>query len=766
MRDRNPLFAVGVVGLLSFASVSLTSSPAAAQAKAEGMLLSKLVSGTLSNIIGNEAGNYLTDLGVFSMIGLGSGTDPVLNAKLDQIINQLNVIQTDIGDLKMDVATLTSTVVAEADLTQLQTLLHDMDDASTAIQSCAQQVGYVAKSPGTDSADQQMHDFALQMVGREAGPCDLSAQFSTIHSRIVTDQSLGGAESAVYTLLARVARNKGLDYEQIASHFIQYAITQREALELIRQAYSALGEADNLKMVLMQPPSDFLNKLRDEEVAFLIATDTFITAGHPPYDTSPAALADAIVQRLESTRAEVTTYSLSILDNAVMLTPSLHPPMGAAVPMADTIMGAVSSYYGMANTTLTAGIDATCLATPPQDGFSFVRPLPNARAGFQLGSSCTLHLERHLAANPGATPTWTVDGRHGTFAIGAPMFLNAATLAQETPMEALALAGDITGRGSGFAAFSVTADGTDPSLVTLAIDLPGQPGALIGAGTAHAFVAAASTPTTWRREPFGPQYPDRYSLASMDGQYLSVGTDGFAALGTTPMWFDFVTTPDGHVELDYDSGVLYVDEQYQNTFHGESPDDVWATSPNLAVGAAAAVQWRVPPDTYRTAPATSLDIGLPCLDPSTGNHIGASFSLGLIGPTIPTTECSDDGLPYVEYIVDLTNADMFDRAFQLKVGAEGTGVTTYNGSAYTSTSVFGLHCYGPTDHIDTVGSTVNAGAMMAGPDATFNFTVPHNGSMTIYCQALDLTGVPASMGVADFIVTPCSGTAGGSCTPY
>ena len=67
-----------------------------------------------------------------------------------------------------------------------------------------------------------MRSFALQMVGREAGPCDLSNQFSIIHTRIVTDQVLGSAESAVYSLLARVARSKGIEFERIASHFIQY----------------------------------------------------------------------------------------------------------------------------------------------------------------------------------------------------------------------------------------------------------------------------------------------------------------------------------------------------------------------------------------------------------------------------------------------------------------------------------------------------------------------------------------------------------------
>src|SRR5581483_8044959 len=107
-------------------------------------------------------------------------------------------------------------------------------DAATSVQLCAQQVALVAQSPGTTSADDQMRAFSLQMVGRMAGPCDLTNQFSIIHSRIVTDQALGSAESAVYTLLARVATNNGIEFERIASHFIQYAITQREALDLIR----------------------------------------------------------------------------------------------------------------------------------------------------------------------------------------------------------------------------------------------------------------------------------------------------------------------------------------------------------------------------------------------------------------------------------------------------------------------------------------------------------------------------------------------------
>ncbi len=746
MRTRLSLGAALVVAMM------LPSARAKAAGKGASQLLGSLAQGTLENVVGNEVSSVLTNLGVFNALGLGSGPDPVLEAQLLQIISQLKTIQADIQNLKTEIATPTSTVIAEGDLVMLQSLLHDMDDAGTNIQLCAQQVALVAQAPGTSAADDQMRSFALQMVGRTAGPCDLTNEFSIIHSRIVTDQVLGSAETAVYSALARVASANGIEFERIASHFIQFSITQREALELIRGAYSALGEPDNLKTVLTQPPSDFLNKLRDEEVAFLVATDTYITAGSPPYDTSPAALADAIVQRLESVPIEATSFSLALLDDETPLTPALHSPSAGAAPvaMSDVIMGAMSSYYGTPDATLTSGI-ASCRATSPTGGFSYVRPFGGVGGGFKIGSSCTLHLERHLARNlpPQVDATWTIDGRQGPSPVGPFALRNAATLADETPAEALALAGDVTGRGSGFSAFTLVADGTDPSMVTLTIDLPAQAGAHVGGSTPHAF-AAGATAIAFKRVPFGPQYPDRYALESA-GQYLSVGSDGFAALSATPVWFDLQQTPDGHVELDYDGGVLYVDHQYQQVFHGESPDDVWADSPNLAMGAAAAVQWAVPNDGVpRVAPTTALTIGLPCLTSAGAPSVGKSFVFSPVA-LVDSTRCSDANLPYVEYQVTLTNQDSMDRAIQLTIAGQATGVSVADGAPYTGMSYAGLHCYGAgQDHLDTGSVGVAPGATGTTANAMFNVTVPANGSTQITCQALDLVQEPALLTLNTF----------------
>ena len=770
-------FLLGALTLLVSQSAHAQAKPGGAAGAIAGKLLGKLVIGSLNNVIGNEASSVLTNLGVFSMLGLGSGTDPVLNAKLDEIINQLQVMQADITDLQNDVATLTNTVIQQSAMVQLQSLLHDMEDAQNSIMLCAQQVVLVAQAPGTDATDMQMQAFALQMVGRAAGPCDLTNQFSIIDSRIVTDQTLGSAESAFYSLLAEVARANNIDYESIASHFIQFEITQREALELIRGAYSALGEADNLQTVLTTAPTNFLGKLHDEEVAFLQATDTYITSGSPPYDTSPAALADAIVQRLESVPNQASTYSLSVLDDASAFSPVLAAPSTStstttsqSYPMTDTVMGAMSSYYNTGDAQLTAGI-GSCLASPPTPGFSYVRPIGGVAGGFKIGSSCTLHVERHLLQNVPATvdPTWTIGGRYGSTPIGAPTLRNAANLNPETAGDALTLAGDRGGRGSGFSAFTVAPQASDPSTVVLTINLPGHPATPISFGTTHPLAAipgGAVVPFT--RIPYGPVYPDRYALG-LGGQYLAVDANGFATMVDTPTWFDFQRTPDGHTELDYDGGVLYVDNQYSQIFHGESPDDVWANSVNIANGAAAVTQWALPMDGVpRARPTSALSIYPPCLDGS-GNGAFSSLDVGPL--SLPSTECSNDGLAYVAYQVTFTNQDSFDRALQFTLSGQASL------PAGQTAAEAGIHCFAPgigspDNHFDTPAVSVSTTTANAATQSeVFNpsnrtLNIPAGGTLQFVCQILDINDVAAQLVINQFLVQPCKGAAGGTCAVY
>jgi hypothetical protein len=575
-------------------------------------------------------------------------------------------------------------------------------------------------------------------------------------SRIVTNQLIGSAQSAAYDLLARVARDNGIEYERVASHFIQYSIVQRQALYLIRGAYTLLGEADNLDAVFTQPPSDFLNKLRHESVAFLSATDSYITGGSPPYDPAPAALGDAIVQRLEGVPSQATTFSLSIHD-ATPLTPLLTPPAGSSVApisLPDAVMDATTSYYATGVKPLTAGI-GPCLASPPSDGFAYVAPTGGPGGGFKIGSSCTLHLERHLLRNP---PTqlaadWTVNRRRQSVAVGSATLRNAATLKDETAADALAVAGDRAGRASGFSEFSLVPDAVDPSLVTLVIDLPGQPATPIGAGTAHALVAVpGGAGVSFTREPFGPQYPDRYALRTGNNLYLSVASDGFAELSATKTWFELRPTLDGHTELDYGAGILYVNHQYQQYYWGESPDDVWGNGPNLAVGPDAIAQWSVPADGPRPPPPTPLTIFPACLDASGQPHDdGASGS-----------QCTRFGFRYVVYVAKLTNDDSFTRPLRLTLGARAD---YFSPGTYTVQG--GLHCYAASiNHtFDNQLPLFSNPVTSAEKTAVFESWVPANSSISIWCQAATGAAAPVNM-ITNFTIQPCKGAAGGTCMVY
>jgi hypothetical protein len=371
-----------------------------------------------------------------------------------------------------------------------------------------------------------------------------------------------------------------------------------------------------------------------------------------------------------------------------------------------------------------------------------------------------------LLRNPPAqvAAAWTVNRRHGSTPVGAVTLRNAATMKDETAADALALAGDRAGRASGFSAFTLVPDATNPSVVMLAIDLPGQPATLIGFGIAHPFVAGGGSVVPFTRVPFSAQYPDRYALQASGGMYLSVGTDGYAVLAPTQTWFEFRPTPDGHTELDYGAGVLYVDGQYRQYHWGESPDDIWANGPNVAI---TVPQWSAPNDGIpRTQPTGSLLIYPPCID-GAGNTSVPTVSIG--GVNLYTTGCDSAlvNLSYVSFGATLVNQDSFARAFRLSLQSRSLWLPLGSGSAAA-----GLHCYGGNQSFDTTNTTVTPPATSADSSvAVYTVTVPANGSLPIWCQHLGISGLVgsgqvAALQITGFVVQPCKGAAGGSCVVY
>src|SRR5262249_18032250 len=184
------------------------------------------------------------------------------------------------------------------------------------INDCVNKLSQAAAAPPSDSADDLLREMAREIVGRGSlnGPCNYVADdFRTIHAQIVTGPLLDRLANGIYSLIARIARQNNVSIETIATHFVQYQIVQRQVVELIRNAYTMLGEPQNLQKELEVTPN-YLGELRDEEIAFLDATDVYILSQPgPPYDLSAASFADAIVQILEGTNRTLTTYSLSML---------------------------------------------------------------------------------------------------------------------------------------------------------------------------------------------------------------------------------------------------------------------------------------------------------------------------------------------------------------------------------------------------------------------------------------------------------------------
>src|ERR1700744_6258062 len=114
-----------------------------------------------------------------------------------------------------------------------------------------------------------MPQFAKEIIGTNAGQCSLSVYFNTIHTRMIGDPTLGTdvVGGPMYPLLARLlaTANPPVPFDTLVSPYIRFALLQRNSVELIRQAYTALGQAQNLPQVL---PALEAN-LRDENIEFL-----------------------------------------------------------------------------------------------------------------------------------------------------------------------------------------------------------------------------------------------------------------------------------------------------------------------------------------------------------------------------------------------------------------------------------------------------------------------------------------------------------------
>ena len=737
---------------------------------------------------GVSLANYL---GAFSALGLGA--DAETQALLNQVLDQLNGIHAQLDTLSADLQTTTSTLLNQSETSQITPAIQAMAAAQLKIRRCADSVTQLAAGPHTDANDAKLRELAQQIVGgaTTTGDCTgMRDSFDTIHTWIVADDGLSAVSTGVYSRIARVARDNELPYESLATHFVQYELLQRQVVSLLRNAYFTLGDPDTLNHELTDVPN-YLGQLRDEEISFLKATDVYITSNPAlPHDLTPAKLADGVVQAFEGVQQQVSTYSLSILDNAQPLVPTLRTvaSTGPDYTVGNVLSGTSASYYGAADMTPSAEV-ASCRTTPKTPGFSFMRPTGGAHGGFAYGASCELHIERHLnrQISNAVNSTWSVLGRYGFATLGDATLRNAVTSNAETADDNLALMASPDGANSGFSALSVSADLVHPEQVTLSVDGPGQSGAAVGVGTTHPLVAGSSTPLHFTRVRRSARYPNQYSFKTADNEYLSVGSDSYATLGSAKAYFSVQTTPDGHSLLTtLDGQVLYVDFQTRQFFHGEAPDDRWGNQPNLA-DVDAVKQWTVINDGVPRTQASSSPTGQlyfypPCLDAAgNGQFSGSRYTDGSQTSTYSAV-CSNGiftnngfnqtftKLFYVDYDVVLANPDADPHDVQLTVGgaAVGPSAAAFNGGTYA-----GVHCYIP--NADAPFDGMNAGPALAQPDqesdtaiaGPFTFTLPAQQTTTVRCTVLDESRRPAVLIINQFRIKPCKpSTTGAECEVY
>ena len=618
------------------------------------------------------------------------------------------------------------------------------------------------------------------MAGKvSGGVCSLTELFNVIHGRIIEDPDLPDLSQGVYRLISRAAcaaKGGKVPFENVASHFVRFAILQQNSVDLIRQAYVALGEPQNAATEI--PRLQAL--LRDERIQFLRGADDYVLCGPPPLDTSAGELADAIVQQLEGVHRQATAY--------VVATVPPFPTSGAAfaksdlsdgAPLTDALVGSAGAptyYNGRTQATL---LSAACRGGA--NGFSWSRPeltgLTSARV--VTGESCTVQLGRYVAKEPRATifdggwriflgPDLSVDQA----LVGPLEHLNAATLAVEGTDRALVLMAHVRGRASRASTFQLVPDAADPARVTLTVDLPtlgleAQP-LRVGPDATRPFtVSGTGDVATFQRVPAGPSRPDRFALAT-GGKYLAATPSNAVTLADAPFWFDLARTAAG-TELAYDDpepspptgthagrGVLYVNAQFERAYFSRNLTADRLNRVELAN--APGIAWIYDHKSSGVEVLSNLpgvpEIWPPCFD----GWVTALF--------FPSSYCSNGGQAYNRYYTNVVNTDPARaRRYQVRWSVAASPSNAYGDTPSARTGMFCLA-------VNPGGGWQDLGRPAADPggppsaEVVSEFTVDPGQTRVLNCQVDDGYLWPSRIRLVKFELAACQGLANEPCVPY
>lgn len=526
--------------------------------------LAKVAGSILSNGI-NQA---LNRSGLFDAFGPDpTGPDPVILARLDEIRGRLDTLDREIGALTDDVERLESLLLT---LPARQTLAV----AQTRFDACYARLDALARTPVTDPELAAQHErTVLGRAYQTAGiPSPLGLGFSDQDCslleplRLVQATLLPEAPGSTRPLLeiARLARQKGASFEEVAAYFTWSVAIQRRAMILIAQAHHRLGE-DALLAETIAPLDE---SLRRQAIEFLHAAEAYVAYQRvdQPYSGEALALADQIVARMMGTTRFVTTSVLFFPHpGASLATPTLAQGSEQLV-LDDALVAQGETYYGR---------DRQSSVAPESADYFYVLPR-GANAGVEVGRADHVALARFRTSQVRGGPvavTLTEGGRTQSLTLERR---NAATMEAETAEQDRLLLSHSDGFATPVARFRLLPEPGDPRKVRLTVDEParglaGVPIGLVG-GTGFAARPGLEASVVELVPAGGPAEPDRYALRLGD-RWLGVvhPADGapepYAPVVLVDAPFPFELTRDGEVfRLSYvtENGRrrhLYVNEQ-------------------------------------------------------------------------------------------------------------------------------------------------------------------------------------------------------------
>ena len=558
-----------LVGSLAESGPAGSPQLRAVQPMAAGATFLVSVAGAVAGKVVNAV---LDKIGLFEVLGLG-GPDRWTRRMLTEIMAKIDHLEVEIHWL--------AAKMQELELRQVTVPARNTIAAQqAAFETCYDRLKDLATVPVDEPESVEVHNRALlarayQVVALppptpglmvEDTYCAILEPLKLVQTTVLPPGP--GADRPLLDM-ARLARQKGESFEEVAAYFAWVVGIQRHAMAIIAQAHNRLGEDE----LLARRVADVEASLKRQEIELLHAAEAYVLH-QGPYD-APAALAalllaDEVVSRMEGTTRFVTAGVLfEPVPGLVPELPTMRQGDMPAVTLDGVLAAGSDTYY------------RTRRPYPAAPYFYVQRLAPGE--GVEIGRSEEVVVARFRSDLVSPSPSTVALKVNGAPLIDRSLTLqrrNAATMEVEDAAGDRKLLAHSEGLASSMARFKLLPSGDDPRRVLLAVDQPawGLTDVPIGPveGTAEFAARPGIAGSVLEKVPLGPAEPERFALRLGD-RWLGIGPSAPpdanepepAAPVTAvdaPFYFDLVREGDAY-EVSYVDAVdgvrryLYVNEQ-------------------------------------------------------------------------------------------------------------------------------------------------------------------------------------------------------------